>query len=221
MLLPWHQNRQTIAFAVLVGLLAAGEANAENRSVFDLEWDGPETSTVEECVDESYFCYRLPITGSLGVDFAGEAPTLININSDILIPPQLPGSPPFISPNVWFNFDLLAGEYLTTDGEDIAMVFRPAEIGGVLRAYELFVNITDHGRMLELTGGIEQDATSPLEPDVRFAVSGRLRAGDPDAVPEPNSLFLAAVAAMAWLSVATSKLPITVLGSRGRQPQPI
>lgn len=192
MLLPLRKAwPSAVAFAA-VALLGMDQAYAQDPSLFDLEWDGPETSTVEECYGGDNFCHTFPITGSVGVVLAADAPSLVNVNSDILLPPQVPGSPPVISPNLWFNFDLLVGEYLPTADESLSMVFRPAEIGGVLRAYELLVNIADDGQFLQLTGGIEQSAASPLEPDVRFSVSGRLVAGDAGTpnVPEPSTLLL-------------------------------
>ncbi len=179
MLLSLRKTGRIGVNTVTVVLLAWSTARADVPSVFDLEWNGPETSTVQECVGEDTFCFDFPIVGSLGVGLESNSPYLLNVDSDILLPPQTPNSPPVISPNLWFNFDLLEGEYLPTENEDdVAMVFRPAEIGGVLRAYEIFVNITDSGQFLELTGGIEQSATSPMEPDVRFSVSGQLETTD-------------------------------------------
>ncbi|QDS98776.1 hypothetical protein [Adhaeretor mobilis] len=179
MLLSFNRHSQMYVVATAVALLGLGEVWSQEASVFDLEWDGPETSTVDECVDGDNFCYTLPITGSIEVGYESDAPYLLNLTSDILLPPQVPGSRPVISPNLWSNFDLLQGEYLTTTNDDeVSMVFRPTEMGGMLRAYEIFVNITDAGKSLELTGGIEQSAASPLEPDVRFSVSGMLIGSD-------------------------------------------
>ena len=179
MLMTFKKTRRICVAAITVALLGLGEVRSQDSLVFDLEWDGPETSTVAECIDENYFCYTLQVLGSIEIGLESDAPSLINFDSDILIPPQLPNDRPITSPNLWSNFDLLQGEYLTTiDDDDISMVFRPAEVGGILRAYEIFVNITDSGQSLELTGGIEQSAASPLEPDLRFSVSGQLVTSD-------------------------------------------
>jgi len=173
--LPFWKHWRTGLAAIAILGLSLYHGNADSTSIFDLTWDGPETSTVDECVDGDFFCITLPITGSLGVGLELDAPYLVNVESDILLPPQTPNSRPVISPNLWHNFDLLEGEYLSTDSDDeVSMVFRPAAIGGQLRAYTIFATITNGGQSFELTGGIEQSATSPLEPDVRFSVSGRL-----------------------------------------------
>lgn len=180
---------------------AAVADGSDDFSIYDLTWNGYETSTVQECVDGDLFCETLTIDGSIAVALDAEAPRLINVDSDIVIPPQLPGSRPLISPNLWNHFDLLAGEYLPSDSDDtLAMAFRPAQVGGVLRQYELLVEITDGGQFLSLTGGIEQDAASPMEPDVRFYVSGRLEADTQlvvaNSLPEPSMSALLLVGAV-------------------------
>ncbi|MAT68088.1 MAG: hypothetical protein CMJ58_01040 [Planctomycetaceae bacterium] len=196
-----------VAAVAAAGLLAGAPARAELSGIFELTWDGPETSTVTESPAEG-FDYTYTIRGGLQVDLDPVTPRLINVNSDILLPPcGIPGCPPAISPNLWGNLDLLVGEYVEPVSEGaISLVFAPAELGGVLRGYELFVDITEDGRLLTLTGGIEQDAASPMEPDVSFAVSGRAAYGDltNSPTPEPASVAMM-IAGAACLALIASR----------------
>jgi hypothetical protein len=197
------------ALIASLGCGGAADARAALTGVFDLQWNGPETSTVTECVDGLDFCFTYPMRGGLQLDLDPQAPQLINVQSDILLPPcGVPGCPAAISPSVWFNVDLLEGEFVAPANEgDISLVFRPADAGGSLRPFELFVDITDLGQMLSLTGGLEQDAASPLEPDVAFNVSGRLLGEGEELssrAPEPTSAMLMALGA-ACLAITASR----------------
>lgn len=162
---------------------------AELTGVFDLAWNGAQTSTVTEWPSPIY-ADTYPIRGGLQLDLDAEAPRLINVQSDIMLHPGgTPDSPAAISPEVWHNFDLLTGEYLDPVNEgDLSLRFATTEPGGLIRGgWELLVDITNGGQSLSLTGGIQQDAASPMEPDVVFAVSGQLIQGDALRfnVPEP------------------------------------
>jgi hypothetical protein len=204
---------QRLGVAALIASLGCGvaaDARAALTGVFDLQWNGPETSTVTERVDDLDFYFTYPMRGGLQMDLDPQVPRLINVESDILLPAcGVPGCPAAISPSVWFNFDLLEGEYVAPANEgDISLVFRPADAGGSLRPFELFVDITDGGQMLSLTGGVEQDPTSPLEPDAAFNVSGRLLGEGEElssrAVPEPTGALLMALGA-ASLAISASR----------------
>ena len=167
----------------------AQETRAGETLVFDLEYAGPETSTVAEVISDSSF-YGIPITGNIELTLDSLTPYLNNVNSDILLPPAFFYA---ISPNVWYNLDQLVGEYVATSpGSDVSMVFRP-DANSNLRPYEIFVELTDGKQFLVLTGGIEQIAASPHEPSVRFDVHGeQLYPSDISrTVPEPaTSVFV-------------------------------
>ena len=66
-----------------------------------------------------------------------------------------------------------------------------------MRAYELLVELTNNKQSLKITGGIEQDAASPSEPDVRFRVLGSSQSSDSESqltIPEPQTVTLATLA---------------------------
>jgi hypothetical protein len=203
---------QKLGVAALIASLGCGgaaEARAALTGVFDLQWNGAETSTVTERIDALDFYFTYPMRGGLQMDLDPEAPRLINVQSDILLPAcGVPGCPAAISPSVWFNFDLLEGEFVAPANEgDVSLVFRPADAGGSLRPFELFVDVTYGGQMLSLTGGVAQDPTSPLEPGAAFNVSGRLLGAGEELssrAPEPTSAMLMALGA-ASLTITASR----------------
>ncbi|TWT76070.1 hypothetical protein Pla123a_28570 [Posidoniimonas polymericola] len=189
-------------------LVCPTQTRAELTGVYDLTWNGAETSTATEFPAGIYF-ETYPIRGGLQLDLDPVTPRLINVQSDIMLHPGgTPNSPAAISPEVWGNFDLLTGVYAAPANEgDISLVFTPTVPDGLIRGgWELLVDITNGGQSLSLTGGIQQEATSPMEPDVVFAVSGQLIEGDFTGfrVPEPAAGMLL-LSCSAWLGVIASR----------------
>jgi hypothetical protein len=184
-----------LSCCVLAPSVAWGQFGPYDTFLYKLDTSGPEMSVVEECVAEDS-CFAYPINGHLEITLNEDEPLMFNLNSNILVPPDVMRP---ISPEVWDHMDLLEGEYVSDDMEgSVSMVFRPGENSG-LRAYELLVEISNRWNTLSITGGIEQDAASPLEPDVRFAVQGEWQP-PPDVnsgLPEPSAGWLA-ILALPW-----------------------
>jgi hypothetical protein len=155
--------------------------------VYDLDWNGLNTSYVDECLLNGS-CFRLPIVGTIGVVLEAERPRLLNIDSFVVSIFAAPINT--ISDFAWQRLDWTIGEYLTDpQNSDLSMRFYPDPVLDTeLPLYELFVDLTEGRSMLTLTGGGDGLADLPINTDsVTFTVSGRL-------IPEPNSALLAATA---------------------------
>jgi len=174
-----------IALAHLAAVVGAGTVPL----IYDLDWNGPETSIVEECSLQRG-CFAFPIRGTIAVTLDPERPYLQNIDSDILVPPLFPGPASALG---WQHLDYHIGEYLSDDLDaDVSMRFFPNPlIDASFPLFELFVDLTDGRSMLTLIGGVEGIAASPLETDViSFSVSGRV-------IPEPTTSALMLIAGTA------------------------
>ena len=150
---------------------------AEGISItYDLQANGPESSTVDECPRLGP-CFQYPIDGHIRLTLDPIMPMLSNVDSIILVPPD--GPSPF-SPIIWDNLDQLMGEY-TSDAlsADVSMRFVASD--APISFIELFVELTEGRSSLTLTGGYYGIAAQPEAPNsVQFNVNGR-------AIPEPAS----------------------------------
>jgi hypothetical protein len=176
----------TAVAVVLIGSIAGTSAAAE-RLVYDLAWDGPETSLVREWHGIGPFEY--PIRGTIAVILEPDSPRLENVDSEILIPPDVPAP---ISVPGWEHLDYHVGSYLSDDlSGDISMVFYPNPVIDTLfPLFELNVDLTEGRRMLSMTGGIP---SAFPEEGVYFCVSGRR-------IPEPVTALLAAIGVAAIIA---------------------
>jgi len=95
-------TRRAIAAAVVLTIFVVDVATAVGDVaplVYDLEWNGPETSFAEECLLEGS-CYRYPIQGTIGVILDPVRPSLLNINSSIVTPFGAPPSTCLATPGL-------------------------------------------------------------------------------------------------------------------------
>lgn len=169
----------------VVAVSASTSAGEIAPLIYDLDWNGLNTSFVDECLLDNG-CFRLPIVGSIGVVLDAERPQLLNIDSFVV--PIFAAPINTIGDFAWQRLDWTIGEYLTDpQNSDLAMRFYPNPVLDTeLPLYELFVDLTEGRKMLTLTGGGDGLGSLPQDIDsVTFSVIGRL-------VPEPSSALLAA-----------------------------
>jgi hypothetical protein len=185
----WSARCEIAAAMILAVFVVGAPASAGEISplVYDLDWDGLNTSYVDECLLNGS-CFRLPIVGTIGVVLDAQRPRLLNIDSFVVSIFAAPINT--ISDFAWQRLEWTIGEYLTDPQQsDLSMRFYPDPFLDTEQPlYELFVDLTEERSMLTLTGGGDGLASYPIETDsVKFAVSGHL-------VPEPGAALLAAVA---------------------------
>jgi hypothetical protein len=187
-------KRFTVHAAITLTILLSSQihSHAEDITIpYDLDANGPETSTVEECGRLSP-CFHYTILGQIQKTHGSERPFLINIYSIILVPPNVPT--PY-SPLLWNQPELFfVGEYLSDAlSADVSMRFYLDPIVATfapLPAYELFVNLTEGRSKLDLTGGYNSVLLGTLAPNsASFSVHGR-------AIPEPTCGMLLLVGAI-------------------------
>ena len=164
---------QTIGFA---GALAI---------TYDLDADGLGSSFVEE-FPRLGPGFQYPIVGNIRLTLNPDRPFLENVDSDILVPPDVPL--PY-SQIVWSQPELFfVGEYLSDAlSADVSMRFYFSPVLATLDSfipippYELFIDLTEARSKLELRGGYFGIALGTIAPNSAvFSVHGR-------AIPEPAS----------------------------------
>jgi hypothetical protein len=166
---------------------------AAEELVFDVGWNGPNTSHVEECELQGS-CFQYPIVGTVGLILDANRPNLVNRDSTISVPSSNPPDPEGL--HAWGFLSYTIGEYLTDPtAEDVSMRFLPNPvIDAPGPQFEFFAELTDERSRFTITGRTEDLTIAPGQINsVEFSVSGRL-------VPEPGTALLAAVALAIGLS---------------------